>query len=330
MSTRMSSSTAVQVIDALDEGLGDIDSISVHFYGGEPLIHMEAVAAMVKRAQEKRAGRFSFAVTTNGTCGSQEVIDLLGDAGFQIVLSVDGPPAIHDECRRTAAGAPTHETVMGFLNALRAQTDCWVRGSAVVRSGWRLSQAIEYLRTLPVDRIKAQAVRAPADSPYTLSVAERRTYLEDLETIGRRVIAELEAGEAPMDDRYSSRVLQLLMGKTRERFCGAGLTTFGISPDGHVLACALLDARNGALGHVDDNPATWVRAGVRWRESLQRSADCETCSSFPLCGGGCPAMVSVCGPDECEIIRKNCEVATEIYDYFRSTPEALLPLADIE
>jgi len=32
----------------------------------------------------------------------------------------------------------------------------------------------------------------------------------------------------------------------------------------------------------------------------------------------------VCGADECDLIRKNCEVAIAIFEHFRSTPEALL------
>ena len=37
----------------------------------------------------------------------------------------------------------------------------------------------------------------------------------------------------------------------------------------------------------------------------------------------------VCGDDECDLIRKNCEVATMIFERFRSNPEALLALAGI-
>jgi hypothetical protein len=48
-----------------------------------------------------------------------------------------------------------------------------------------------------------------------------------------------------------------------------------------------------------------------------------------LCGGGCPAILPVCGAEECELVRKNCEVAVGIYDHFRANPEVLLGLAGI-
>ena len=197
---RMSPDLAVRVVDALDIGLTHVETICLHLYGGEPLTNLPAMEALVKRAGEKATGRFRFALTTNGTNASVAALKLLEAGHFQVVLSIDGPAEIHDECRRTMAGKTTHASVMRFLRNLRSQTTCWVRGSAVVRSGWSLAQANAYLRSLPVDAIKAQAVRLPSGTPHALGEAEKRVYLNDLETIGYQVISELEAGRIPQDD----------------------------------------------------------------------------------------------------------------------------------
>jgi uncharacterized protein len=325
----MSPEIAYRVVDALDEGLTHVESICIHFYGGEPLINLLPIEAMLIRSKEKKAGRFSFAVTTNGTCFSEDAIALLKAGRFNVILSIDGPAEIHDECRQTTEGAPTHANVMHFLQALRLRTDCKVRASAVVRSGWRLSQATEYLSKLPVDVIKAQAVRGPKGTPYTLSKAEKEDYLEDLEYIGRQVIAELEAGQMPKDDRFTSRVLQLLKGDRRDAFCGAGYINFGVTPAGDIVPCVLMDPEGCILGHVDDDPKVWVNAGLRWRQALPIRPECTACSSYHLCGGGCPAMMPICGADECDITRKNCETAVAIYEHFRPNPESLLALVGI-
>jgi uncharacterized protein len=325
----MTPELAARVIDALDDGLTHVESICVHLYGGEPLTNLPAIEAMLERSSQKKTGRFSFAITTNGTCLSPGVIDLLEAGKFQIILSIDGPAEIHDQCRRTAGGAPTHARVMNFLRDVRSGTRCWVRGSAVVRSGWSLVQATDYLRTLPVDAIKAQAVRGPAGTPCALSEAEKQTYLEDLEAVGQRTIAELEAGKRPRDDRFSSRVLQLLKGDRRKAFCGAGNTIFGVNPAGHVLPCVLMAPEGCLLGHVSDDPRVWVAAGRRWRETRPLRSECRACSYLRLCGGGCPALIPVCGEEECVMIRKNCEVAVAVFEHFRSDPEALLALVGI-
>lgn len=325
---RLSTAAAGRVIDALDAGLGDADSICVHLYGGEPLLHLDAIRAMVERAATRTAGRFSFAITTNGTVATDEAIALLGEGRFEVVLSIDGPPQIHDQCRRTAAGRPTHRRVLRFLDRLRSRTDCWVRGSAVVRGGWGLAEAQAYLRSLPVDAIKAQAIRVPVGSPHALSAREREAYLQDLEAIGDQVIDDLERGRMPRDDRYSNRVLQLLKGEPRERFCGAGWSVFGVTPGGEVRPCLLVEGE--PLGHIDDEPRVWREAGARWRSSRGPRPECASCEALPLCGGGCPAMLAVCGADECDLVRHNCRVARRIYACFRERPEALLALAGIE
>ncbi|MGD8456290.1 MAG: SPASM domain-containing protein, partial [Anaerolineales bacterium] len=216
-----------------------------------------------------------------------------------------------------------------FLSKLRARTNCLVRGSSVVRPGWRLSQATEYLYSLPVDSIKAQAVRVPTGSNYALSDSEISVYLDDLESIGRRVINDLEEDRVPIDDRFSNRVLQLLKGEQRESFCGAGQTVFGITPNGFVLPCILLEEDEFMLGHINDRPSKWIQTGYRWKKAQALRSECKTCNAFILCGGGCPAIIPICSASECQIIRKNCEVATHIYEYFQSTPTTLLTLAGI-
>jgi uncharacterized protein len=325
----MSPRLAARVVDALDEGLPGASAIGIHLYGGEPLTNLAALEAIVTRAKAKRRGRFHFAITTNGTFSSPLAFSLLERGRFRVVLSVDGPARVHDLVRRTAAGAPTHALVLRFLRELRGQTRCWVRGSAVVRSGWSLADATRYLRTLPVDAIKAQAVRVAAGAPHAFGPDERRAYLRDLEAAGRQVIADLEAGRSPRDDRFSARVLQLLARKTRRSFCGAGETAFGIAPDGAVRPCVLIEPGVAELGHVEDPKAGWVRAGARWRAGAGRRPGCASCSALPLCGGGCPAVMPICGDDECELVRKNCEVATSIYEHFRARPAALLALGGI-
>lgn len=328
----MTPEMAIRVIDALDEGLGDkVGTITVHLYGGEPFTHLPSVRAMVDRGLQKKPGRIGFTVTTNGTVLNDEVIELLNRGKFGIVLSIDGPAEIHDRCRRKINGAATHAHVIRFLETIREKTSCLVTGSSVIRSGWSLRQATEYLRTLPIHSIKAQAVRAPQGAPFGLTPEERQQYMDDLEFIGRRVIRELEENKFPMDNRYAARVLQLLRGSQRTDFCGAGETTFGITPEGKVLPCILLDDHRYYLGHIDDDPKTWVEAGMNWKGEPLRP-DCNSCPHLQLCGGGCPAMYSVCAEDECQLVSKNCEVAHMIYDHFveQGRPEDLLGLAGIK
>lgn len=325
----MTPAVAERLVDALDLGLADVETICIHLYGGEPLLNLPAIRTMVHVAARKPQGRFAFAITTNGTITTPDVFELLEAGRFWVILSIDGPPEIHDASRRSRDGQPTHARVMRFLKLLRGGTRCPVWGSSVVRSGWSLAEAEAYLRSVPVDAIKAQAIRGCEGSAFALTPQERRAYLDHLAAVGRLVIEDLEAGRRPRDGRFSSRVFQLLTGTCRERYCQAGLTAFGVTPDGTVLGCLLLDVRENRIGHIDDDPSAWRRAGAAWANSRAPARDCGDCTALPLCGGGCPAMNPICEEGECEIVHKNCEVAREIYERFQDRPEVLLALAGV-
>jgi len=262
---------------------------------------------------------------------SDEALELLDAGDFEISLSVDGPAEVHDSCRRTAAGLPTHATVIGFLDRVRQRTRCAVRGSCVVRSGWRLADASRYLRELGMRTFKAQVVRVPPGSAYALHPAERAHYLEDLERAAEEVVAELRAGKVPADGRFTNRVLQLVAGvRERPAFCDVGVGTFGVLPSGQVVPCVLLHPTDEVLGHIDHDPVTWLEAGRRWRDARQLRRECTACDQRALCGGGCPAIMPVCGRGECDFIRRECELAGQIFKEFENRQETLLALVGLQ
>ena len=320
----MSPLTAMHLVDVFDEEFSDAETVCLHFYGGEPFCNVPAMRAMVDRAMSKKKGKFVFAVTTNGVAATPDVIDLLDRANFGVVVSIDGPAEIHNQCRVDAEGNPTHDHVVRFLQTLRKKTACRVRGSAVVRSGWPLFQAAGYLKSLDVDTIKSQAVRTVCPTAYSLNDQERQAYLDDLETLGSQIIEDIRQERFPRDDRFTSRIFQLVKNERRERFCGAGMTMFGITPDAEVLPCILLEADHNSLGSAYDR--SFRDAGRHWAQSRPVKKECADCSADPLCGGGCPAMLPFCGDSECDIVRKNCDVARMIFREFENEPEKLLVL----
>ncbi len=319
---------AKRIIDTLPEGLPWVREFCIHFYGGEPLLNLEAMRKAVEAAREYD-DLFTFAITTNGTITTEEAISLLKEGRFSVVLSIDGPACVHDSMRVTGEGEPTHGKVMEFLHLLR-QARLSVRGSSVVRKGWTLKEAEAYLHSLDVDLIKAQAVRLPQDHPLMLNEKERKDYTEHLADIADYVISSLRMGKAPRDDRFNQRVLQILKGVRRESFCGAAEWSFGIAADGTVLPCVLMAGIPGTvLGHIDEPPRTWVEQGKAWADAHGPREECEACWAEPLCGGGCPAMLNVCGEEECSLTRSNCEMALGIYGAFLDNLVDLLTLAGI-
>jgi len=323
----LSPKTAKRLIEVLPNRIPWAKHICVHFYGGEPLLNLSAINAALEAASNN-ADLFSFAVTTNGTIATDEAISTLTRGKLNIILSIDGPEHIHDTFRRTKKGEPTHSKVLEFIKKARSK-NLFIRGSSVVRKGWSLREAHSYLETLAVDAIKAQAVRLPLSNPMVLKGKERIDYFNDLKYIRNLTIKNLQKGKCPKDDRFNGRVLQLLCRRKRESFCGAGKRTFGMSSEGTILPCVLLAGKEEFnLGNIKDK-GEWVQKGLLWTEKNKPRKECQECWALPLCGGGCPVMLSVCGEDECEMVRENCENALVIYASFLERTEDLLLLAGV-
>jgi uncharacterized protein len=308
---------ARRLIEVLPEGLPEMREFSIHFYGGEPLLNLPAIRAAINAAKEADNAQFTFSITTNGTVCTDEALSLLREGQFGTVLSIDGPAHIHDAVRLTKSGGPSHARVLRFLHHLRQEPPLRVRGSSVIRKGWTLREAEAYLHTLDVDTIKAQAVRLPHGHPLALDQSEREQYKDHLAELADTIIEKIKKGKAPRDDRFNGRVLQLVQGTKRTTFCGAGMWTFGVAADGTVFPCVLVAGiKSMVLGHLDEPAFNWVEQGKRWAELHGPRDECRTCWALPLCGGGCPAMLNICGEDECDLTRATCQQALAIYGAF--------------
>jgi uncharacterized protein len=319
--------TAQFLIEILPKRLPWAKHFCVHFYGGEPLLNLDAIEAAVDAALPK-GKLFSFAITTNGTVSTKRAISILKKGRFNVILSIDGPASIHDELRRTKLNKPTHKKVLTFLKKVKDQ-NLFVRGSSVIRNGWSLHEATKYLKTLRVDAIKAQAVRLPINNPLALNQDQRNQYFSQLENVAAQTVEHIKKNMYPKDDRFTNRILQILSSKRRDSFCGAGKWTFGMASDGTIFPCVLLAGKEDTiLGDISDK-GEWVKEGLKWAFDHQPRKSCQECWALPLCGGGCPSMLSVCGDDECELVRKNCELALGIYGSFLDRQEDLLVLAGI-
>jgi sulfatase maturation enzyme AslB (radical SAM superfamily) len=50
----MSPELAVRVIEAIDEGLANVETVCIHFYGGEPLLNLPAMRAILEHSGKKK------------------------------------------------------------------------------------------------------------------------------------------------------------------------------------------------------------------------------------------------------------------------------------
>ena len=100
---------------------------NITFFGGEPLLRVDFIKKTVKfakdlikshRAELPRDFALTFAVNTNGTLFTDEVVRFLKREKFTVYLSVDGPEKKHNISRKTVDGKGSFRAIKPFIPAM--------------------------------------------------------------------------------------------------------------------------------------------------------------------------------------------------------------------
>ena len=109
----MSWETAKRSVDFLHEHSIDSDKVNIGFYGGEPLLEFPLIQKVIAYAHNVFEGKqVTFAITTNGTLLNETIIKYFEKENVRLLISLDGPKAIHDKSRVFSDGRGSFDTVM--------------------------------------------------------------------------------------------------------------------------------------------------------------------------------------------------------------------------
>lgn len=325
---RMEAATADEIVTKVHELFPNFETYAYHFYGGEPLMNFDAIRRIVRaadvKAQETRT-KTDYHITTNGTLLDKSVADFMDQHRFTVYISVDGDQQIHDELRRYINGRGSFHDVEENLAYLRTRQGIHLIGSSVIRKGFSLGTAIEFLEAQGAHQCKAERARLPSGDVLSLQGPEHVSYVRDIEGLVDHYITYLGSAQKPLDFRLSSKILQLLIRTRRSFFCPAGERMFGISADGELYPCALhVGRQKSKLGDIYTGLDEEKQRGFREKFGPEQQEGCRTCWTRHLCGGGCSAMVDRFGHEDCRAIRAESEAAIAVYQYFTEHNQALL------
>jgi len=292
-------------------------TLCFHFYGGEPLIGFPAIRGLVEETKrnKKRNCNFEFAITTNGTLLTKEIADFMDEHGFTVFLSIDGPESVHNKFRVFPSGRGSYDLVRRNYDYLTTKRNIRLIGSSVIRSGWTLPQAEQFLTEIGVDQYKAERVRVEECNPLGLMPEEHEKYVKDLDTLFDIYVEAVRGNTKPLDYRLTAKILQIWTKTKRSHFCPAGERMFGVTADGEIYPCSLhAGRRESFLGTLEGGIDIAKMFEFRKRISADGQETCRTCWNRNLCGGGCSAMTNRFGHEECDVLKRKSEIAVAIYD----------------
>ena len=293
----MDEDTAFRAVDWLVENSGSAKKINIGFFGGEPLLNFALMRKIVPYAKQKagEAGKdMGFAMTTNGSLLTDEVIAFIREEKIEAMISFDGPPEVQNRQRPFKDGSGSYDTVVANVQKLREvlprlmarATVCDDGDPVLIKQGMEQAGfAACYLAPASPVLLNGSETGEPADGSgqrrlERMLAVHRQEAGELLGAIRERKIAKdcPPAALGAMDG--------LATGQKRYHGCGIGKGMAGITVNGDVYPChrfaGLPEMR---LGNIAD-----YKAGALndyHRAIVDSLPECRTCWARYLCGGGC-------------------------------------------
>lgn len=293
----MTPETALKAIKLCDRS-----ATSISFFGGEPLLQFEMIKSVVEMA-EWMCELPTFHLTTNATLIDDAKAEFLEQHGVAVLVSLDGPPEIHNRNRPLAArrgGRSSYELTMAGLETLRRHG---LSPRVTVRSTYTkecpdIAAQLEHLNDLcdqgfaghvavePVSSSEASCVDPRVAATLGFTEEEARGLWEQYRRAFRWALDRVKARKRVRWHHLNHFAWRVVTRNPSPSECGAGKGYIGIDPQGRIFACHREPGQ--PIGHVDLGVDEQARA--IWLENrLHLRRKCPTCWCRFICGGGCRA-----------------------------------------
>lgn len=279
-------------IDAVFDSASSAALRAVMLHGGEPLLNRPALRAAVLRTRLHAPDRerCALVVTTNGTLLEAEDIAFFRDNLVDVVVSIDGPPHVHDSMRASPTGTGSSAAAISAYMALRAaDVATWVSATVDVTTVSEMPSTAEWL---------VKTLGAPDFSwNYLLPGGDRDARAhQDYATA---------FAEGAWDSFVRCRALGVPEGRTlrlaraitgsgeHSVHCNAVGHQIVVAPNGAVGPCQALIHDATAFSNQPIDPDAVHRSDVfrRWASRSMPSLEpqCSSCVAHGVCSGGCAA-----------------------------------------
>lgn len=329
---RMDLETGKRSVEFLIQRSGPRQDIDITFFGGEPLMNFELVRQLVEYCDARGAElgkRFGYQLTTNCTLLNDEMIAFLVKHEFGLMLSIDGPPELHDIHRKHLGGAGSGAVALENARRLvAAQRKAGVR-EAMIRATMthenhdaRALTAFFTAQGFSRIMLGASDGRGGERESWDIQVDDVALLHEQHEASVEEYLAWIDGrGPRPDDHKQIDRNLGPILDALRQPDptprigCGVARNMQAITRDGKIYPChRYVGDEPFQLGTLEEglDPAK-VRA---YYDALMRVKEehCSHCWARITCGGQCPWHIStrsgeVLNPDteSCDAIRRGHE-----------------------
>ncbi len=311
-----------RAIDFLIESSGGRRNLEVDFFGGEPLLNWETVKDIVRyaRSMEKRHNKnFRFTLTTNGVLIDDDVIEFSNREMHNVVLSLDGRPAVHDRLRRTPDGRGSYDMIVPKFQRLveaRGNKGYYIRGT-FTHGNTDFTEDILHMADLGFTELSMEPVVSKKGDPFALTEEDLPVLFEQYERLAAEMRRRKKEGRG---FTFYHFMLDLKRGPCiykRIAGCGSGSEYLAVTPTGDLYPChQFVGERDYLMGNIWDGVTNTVMREAFKRCNTYSRPECRDCWARLYCAGGCAANAyHDCGSIEgvydygCRLFKKRMECA---------------------
>lgn len=287
-----------RALDFLMVHSGNRKHLEVDFFGGEPLMNLDVVKALVaygRTLEEKYDKKIAFTITTNCMMIDDDFVDFCDKEIHNVVLSLDGRQEIHDAVRKTVNGKGSFEYVLpkakklAFARQEKGQS-YYVRGT-FTRQNLDFAKDVLFLADEGFEQISIEPVVLPSEHPLALQEEDLAIIREEYATLATEYVQRRREEKTwfnffhfMMDLEDGPCIAKKMSG------CGAGNDYVAVTPQGDIYPChqfvGQTEFRMGSV--ITDEFNVSKQKGFRACHICSKDT-CRTCWAKYYCSGGCSA-----------------------------------------
>ena len=291
----MSWEVARRAVALLFAEAGDAPLLQIGFYGGEPLLNIPVVRAVISEATQlarERGQEVRFDLITNGTRLDADLCAFLRAHKVAIQISLDGPPAVNDALRPRLGGQGSYRAATAPLQWLDDYP--LVQGRATLTcANPEVDEIVEHLLALALPCVVARPV-VGAEGGLGLDEAASARIVAGYRRLAEQVLAaDNDEQAARRAAPFVGYLVKLLEGAPRRVPCQQGVWTVACAADGRLYPCKDMAARwEYVIGTV------WT--GIDWecaydagrglllcQQRAAKKRECASCWGRELCQISC-------------------------------------------
>lgn len=317
----MSEESGQKAINFLLESSGDLDSVSVTFFGGEPLLAFKLIEKLVlhgERSALDKKKSIRWRMTTNGTLFNEKSLRFLQKYQVLYLLSIDGDKITQDKHRQTKTSRSSYDMLNENFSLMKKyQPWMGARVTLMPDTVHLLLSNIKFLVQKGMNLFiiePAEGVDWPEES--------KSTYIQQMKELAIFYLENKDHKDLRIDffDQFLDSKKD---SQTFTRGCWAGKSSIAVAPNGNIYPCSkFIDPTSLYPAFILGNVENGITENSKRQLMVQFPvrSECYECSLVFKCSGGCPANnylatgdQSLTSIDECEraIMKGEMQYAVE-------------------